>query len=72
MSTAFIQSVTTNLPDGANKIVFDRYHIMVHMQKAVDRTWKQENGALQAEGDGVAERHQVLLARRRREPPAET
>ena len=51
MSEAYIQSVTTNLPDGAKKIVFDRYHIMVHMQKAVDKTWKQENGALRAEGD---------------------
>lgn len=51
MSEAYIQSVTENLPDGAGKIVFDRYHIMAHMQKAVDQTWKQENGALRAEGD---------------------
>jgi transposase len=51
MSEAYIQSVKTNLPDGANKIVFDRYHIMLHMQKAVDRTWKQESGVLRAEGD---------------------
>lgn len=51
MSEAYIQSVTTSLPDGATKIVFDRYHIMQHIQKAVDRTWKQESGALRADGD---------------------
>ena len=51
MSAAYIASVRDNLPDGAEKIVFDRYHLMAHMQKAVDQVWKQENGLLREEGD---------------------
>jgi transposase len=51
MSDAYIQSVKANLPDGETKIVFDRYHIMCHMQKAVDQTWKQENSILRDQGD---------------------
>ena len=51
MSAAYFQSVINNVPDGASKVVYDRYHVMVHMQEAVDKTWKQENGTLQEEGD---------------------
>lgn len=47
----YIQSVLTYVPDGATKIVFDRYHIMAHMGKAVDDVRKREHRALQAEGD---------------------
>ena len=47
----YIQSVLTHVPDGATKIVFDRYHIMTHMGKAVDDVRKREHRALQAEGD---------------------
>jgi transposase len=47
----YIQSVLTHVPDGATKIVFDRYHIMAHMGKAVDDVRKREHRALQAEGD---------------------
>lgn len=35
---------------GDEKIVFDRFHIMMHMNEAVDRV-RQENRALLAEGD---------------------
>jgi transposase len=51
MSEAYTQSTIANLPDGATKIVYDRFHLMAHMQKAVDRVWKQENGLLREEGD---------------------
>ncbi len=47
----YIQSVLTYVPDGATKIVFDRYHVMAHMGKAVDDVRKREHRALQAEGD---------------------
>jgi len=51
MSEAYTQSTIANLPDGATKIVYDRFHLMAHMQKAVDRVWKQENGLLREDGD---------------------
>lgn len=51
MSEAYASSVKSQLPDGASKIVYDRYHVMAHMQKAVDKTWKEENGWLRTEGD---------------------
>ena len=39
----YISSVTTHVPDGANKIVFDRYHIMTHVGNAVDIVRKREH-----------------------------
>jgi transposase len=47
----YIQSVLTHLPEGARKIVFDRFHIMGHMGDAVDHVRKQEHRALRAAGD---------------------
>jgi transposase len=47
----YIQSVRTQLPAGRRKIVFDRFHIMGHMGKAVDTVRKREHRALRAAGD---------------------
>jgi transposase len=47
----FITSTVTHVPDGASKIVFDRFHVMEHMLDAVDEVRKREHGALKAEGD---------------------
>lgn len=47
----YIQAVQTHVPDAERKIVFDRYHIMTHMGKAVDTVRKQEQRALRAAGD---------------------
>jgi transposase len=47
----FITSTVTNVPDGASKIVFDRFHVMGHMLEAVDEVRKREHGTLKAEGD---------------------
>jgi transposase len=47
----YVQSVLAHIPDGATKIVFDRYHIMAHMGKAVDDVRKGEHRALRADGD---------------------
>lgn len=44
-------SVRAHLEDADEKIVFDRYHIMGYLGKAVDTVRKQENRALMAEGD---------------------
>lgn len=51
MWPAYIESVRTHVPDGAGKIVFDRFHIMGHMGDAVDRVRKAEHRVLRAGGD---------------------
>jgi transposase len=47
----FALSVRENLDDADDKIVFDRYHIMGYLTKAVDTVRKSENRALVAGGD---------------------
>jgi transposase len=47
----FISSTKEYVPGADEKIVFDRYHIMMYMGKAVDAVRKRENRLLQAEGD---------------------
>jgi transposase len=39
------------LAEAQNKLVFDRYHIMAHMTKAVDQVRRQENKVLRPTGD---------------------
>ena len=47
----YMQSVLAHVPGGAEKIVFDKCHIMSHVGKAVDTVRKQEHRALRDEGD---------------------
>lgn len=47
----FVNSVSANVPNGAEKIVFDKYHIMDHVGTAVDTVRKRENRALLKIGD---------------------
>lgn len=47
----FALSVRAHLADADDKIVFDRFHLMGYLGKAVDTVRKQENRALMAEGD---------------------
>jgi transposase len=47
----FIASTTEHVPAAAEKIVFDRFHIMQHMGKSVDDVRKREHRLLRAEGD---------------------
>jgi len=49
----FITSTMEYVPGAAGKIVFDRYHIMTHMGKAVDAVRKREHRLLSAEGDAT-------------------
>lgn len=49
----YASSVRAHLDDADTKIVFDRYHVMSHMGKAVDTVRKAENRRLRAEGDNV-------------------
>ncbi len=46
MSKAYIAATRRKLPDADGKIVFDRYHLMQHVNKAVDTVRKQEHKAL--------------------------
>ena len=47
----YIQATRERVPEAAEKIVFDRFHIMGHVGKAVDTVRKQEHRALMASGD---------------------
>jgi transposase len=53
MCDAYIYAVKDELPDGQNKIVFDRFHIMQHMGKAVDAVRRQEHRTLSKQGNEV-------------------
>jgi transposase len=47
----YVQATLESLPLAREKIVFDRFHIMQHMTKAVDQVRKAENRKLSLEGD---------------------
>jgi len=47
----YIQATRARVPEAAEKIVFDRFHIMGHIGKAVDTVRKHEHRALMASGD---------------------
>jgi transposase len=46
MWPAYIRATRDGLPDGDTKIVFDRFHVMREMTRAVDTVRKQEHRAL--------------------------
>ncbi len=50
MWEAYIQSTQAHLPDAAQKIVFDKFHIAQHLNNAVDEVRRVEHRALRAEG----------------------
>jgi transposase len=51
MWDAFIASTLKYVPGARDKIVFDRYHIMGYIEKAVDKVRCQEHRLLMEEGD---------------------
>lgn len=46
-----LQAMRAQVPDATEKIVFDRFHVMGHIGKAVDTGRKPEHRALMASGD---------------------
>ncbi|NOR66688.1 MAG: ISL3 family transposase [Woeseiaceae bacterium] len=46
----YIRSTRAHLPDADSKIVFDKFHVAQHLNKAVDKVRRQENRQLLAEG----------------------
>ena len=53
MWEAYIGATRDGLPAGDEKIVFDRFHIMREMTKAVDTVRKQEYRAFLRAGEGA-------------------
>ena len=51
MCKPYILLLNEVLPDAQTKLVFDRYHIMAHMTKAVDQVRREENKVLRPQGD---------------------
>ncbi len=51
MSAAYVQRVRAIVADADQKIVFDRFHIAAHMNKAVDQVRRGENKVLRLDGD---------------------
>ena len=47
----YINATLEHVPDAAGKIVFDRFHVMGYVGKAVDTVRKQEHRELMAAGD---------------------
>jgi len=47
----FVAATRAKVPEAAGKIVFDRYHVMSHVGKAVDGVRKLEHRQLMEEGD---------------------
>ena len=56
----FISSTHEYVADAGSKIVFDRYHIMTHMLKAVDAVRKAEHRRLMEQGDETLKRTKYL------------
>src|SRR5262249_22169055 len=47
----FVTATKAHVPGAEQKIVFDRYHIMQHMNQAVDEVRKREHQALRKAGE---------------------
>ena len=47
----YVQSVQTHVPQAERKIVFDVFHILQHMNTAVDKVRRAEHRLLRAQGD---------------------
>jgi len=47
----YIQTVRTHVPDGATKIVFDKFHLVKHLHEAVDKVRRTEHRGLVRQAD---------------------
>lgn len=56
----YVQSILEHLPEARDKIVFDRYHIMKHMGRAVDDVRKREHRECLARGDEILKRTKYM------------
>lgn len=51
MWEAFIQSTQEHVPNAKDKIVFDKFHVVKHLNEAVDKVRRSEHKALLGQGD---------------------
>jgi transposase len=51
MWAPYVNSVQQHVPEGGQKIVFDKFHVAKHLGEAVDQVRRAENKHLRAEGD---------------------
>jgi len=56
----FIAATKAYIPDAEKKIVFDRFHVMQAVGKAVDNTRKDENAKLHEEGNDILKKTKYL------------
>lgn len=47
----YVQSIAGHLPDGEEKIVFDKFHVSKHLNEAVDKVRRTEHKNLRTGGD---------------------
>ena len=47
----YVQSIRKHLPEAAEKMVFDKFHVAKHLGEAVDKVRRTEHKQLRAEGD---------------------
>jgi transposase len=60
MWPAYISACNAHVPLAGEKMVFDRFHIMQHVGKGVDRVRKQEHKLLMSQGDDTLARSKYL------------
>jgi transposase len=60
MWPAYIGACQAHVPQADEKMVFDRFHIMQHVGKGVDKVRKQEHKVLLSQGDDTLKRSKYL------------
>jgi transposase len=60
MSGAFIAATREAVPDAMRKIAFDKFHVAMHLGRAVDRVRREEHRALRQQGDETLNRTRHL------------
>jgi transposase len=63
MWMGFITSVRKHIPDADQKICFDRFHVMQHLNRAVNDVRKQEHRAFRAAGEDTLTGKKYLFLR---------
>ena len=51
MCDTFYAAVAETIPEATDKIVYDRFHVMQHVSKAVNKVRSQESAQLASRGD---------------------
>jgi transposase len=67
----YLASIREHVPGSEEKLVFDRYHLMTHMVKAVDTVRKQEHREMKGEGNDLLIETKYLWLYSRENLPAE-